>query len=256
MIFSVQRFLEDHFSRRGLTDVDQYAIRVANTFDRVGTRAGQARIARELAKMRTVFYRRNNHLDRKAFEAEIAAKLHGKFQKKNTEPCVARFECAIGPARARLVQRRRSLRALLSEFKAAVEGRAVDAFWRSRRRHCLRAKPEKVAQGLLAVFAKGVIGSRGLVLREISCGIGFVDIGITFGSVLHLIELKILKRKVTGVCQLATYMRTEHRPHGWLVLFDTLRASCRKPMPAKIKTSAGLIHTLTVELNPQPPHEK
>jgi len=35
MIFSVQRFVEDLLERRGLADVDQYAIRVANVFERV-----------------------------------------------------------------------------------------------------------------------------------------------------------------------------------------------------------------------------
>jgi len=39
MIFSVQRFLEDHFERRGLEDVDQYAIQVANVVERLGLRA-------------------------------------------------------------------------------------------------------------------------------------------------------------------------------------------------------------------------
>lgn len=56
----------------------------------------------------------------------------------------------------------------------------------------MRSRPEKIAQGLLAVFAKGVVGSDGLVLREIASGIGFVDVGVSFGGVLHLIELKIL----------------------------------------------------------------
>ncbi len=99
----------------------------------------------------------------------------------------------------------------MCEFKRAVEARAVDAFWDSRKKRILRSRPEKIAQGRLAVFARGVVGGDGLVLREIASGIGFVDVGVSFGGALHLIELKILKRQPTGANQLATYMTTEGR---------------------------------------------
>jgi len=127
----------------------------------------------------------------------------------------------LAPARVRLRAHRRSILALLAEFKKAVEARAVDAFWISRTKHRLRLKPEKIAQTLLAIFAKGALGRQGLVLREFASGIGFVDVGIAFASVLHLIELKILKGQLTGANQLAAYMRTEGRNEGWLVLIDT-----------------------------------
>lgn len=32
MIFSVQHFIEDYFHRRGLTDLDQFAVRLANAY--------------------------------------------------------------------------------------------------------------------------------------------------------------------------------------------------------------------------------
>src|SRR2546425_5223688 len=178
MIFSVQRFLEDHFERRGLEDVDQYAIQVADVVERLGLRASEETPAHELGRLRTVFFRRNHDLNRKEFEARLASTLRRRFQKKKNDASFKGFERSLAPARARLRAHRRSILALLSEFKRAVEARAVDAFWKSRKKHRLRSRPEKIAQGLLAVFAKGVVGIDGLVLREIASGIGFVDVGV------------------------------------------------------------------------------
>lgn len=254
MIFSVQRFLKDHVERRGLADPDQYAIRVANVFERLGPRANEETLARELGRLRTVFFRRNPDLDRKEFEARLAATLRRRFQKKKNDDSLKGFERGLTPVRARLRLRRRSIQALLAEFKRAVEARAVDAFWDSREKHRLRSRPEKVAQGLLAVFAKGVIGSEGLVLREIASGIGFVDVGVSFGSVLHLIELKILKGQPTGANQLATYMGTEGRGEGWLVFIDARRNRHPDAVPLRIDTPAGPIRTLIVDVNPVAPH--
>ncbi|MGD0267394.1 MAG: hypothetical protein ABSD47_20990 [Candidatus Methylomirabilota bacterium] len=254
-IFSVQRFLEDHFERRGLADPDQYAIRVANVFERIGPTVSNETLARELGRLRTVFFRRNRELDRREFEPRLAATLRRRFQKKTNDANLRRFERGLAPARARLRVRRRSIQALLSEFKRAVEARGVDAFWDSRKKHRLRSRPEKIAQVLLAIFAKGVIGSDGLVLREFASGIGFVDVGVSFGGVLHLIELKILKGQLTGINQLATYMETEGRGEGWLVLIDT-RQKQRHPhaVPFKIDTPAGPIRTVAIDVGPIPPH--
>lgn len=255
MIFSVQRFLEDHFERRGLADVDQYAIRVANTFERLGYRTSAETLAHELGRLRTSFFRRNHDLDRRAFEADLAATLRRRFQKKKNEPEFPNFSRALAPARARLRTRRRSIAALLREFKRAVESRAIDSFWDSRKRHLLRSKPEKIAQALLGVFAKGVVGGHGLVLREVASGIGFVDVGISFRGVLHLVELKILSGRLAGAAQLATYMRTEGRDRGWLVLIDA-RTRRLVAVPAAIDTPAGLIQTLVVDVNPIAPHAR
>ena len=164
------------------------------------------------------------------------------------------FERSLAPARGRLRAHRRSILALLSEFKRAVEARAVDAFWKSRKKHRLRSRPEKIAQGLLAVFAKGVVGIDGLVLREIASGIGFVDVGVSFAGVLHLIELKVLKGQLTGANQLATYMRTEGKGRGWLVLIDARRNRHPDTVPVRIDTPAGPIRTLMVDVNPTAPH--
>jgi hypothetical protein len=145
---------------------------------------------------------------------------------------------------------------LLGEFKAAVEARAVDAFWDSRSKRRLRSKPEKIAQGLLAVFAKGAVGNDGLVLREISSGIGFVDVGISFGSALHLIELKIMTGPLVGANQLAAYMQTEQRRNGWLILIDVRPDTNSMPIPPTIDIPPGQIRTLLVNVNPPVPHKR
>lgn len=254
MIFAVQHFLEDHFARRGLADVDQYAIRVANVFDQQGSAVSEKVLARELSRLRTVFFRRNTGLDRREFEAALSAALRRRFPKKNDDARPPGFARSFGPARARLRRYRRSIQSLLSEFRRAVEARAVDAFWISRTKHRLRSKPEKIAQGLLAVFAKGVIGRTGLVLREVGSGVGFVDVGISFSGLLHLVELKILKGPLTGASQLATYMATEGRRSGWLVLIDARSMARSAPVPAQIAAGSGRINTLLVNVNPTAPH--
>jgi hypothetical protein len=171
MIFSVQRFVEDLLERRGLADVDQYAIRVANVFERVRPGASEKYLSRELSRIRTAFFRRNQQVVRKEFEAQLAGTLCRRFKKKKNNPGFHDFERSLAPARVRLRAHRRSILALLSEFKKAVEARAVDAFWISRTKHRLRLKPEKIAQTLLAIFAKGALAARG----ESGCDNFFID---------------------------------------------------------------------------------
>src|SRR5438105_701170 len=101
-IFSVQRFLEDHFERRGLADVDKYAVRIANAFERVGSSATDATLAVELSHVRTAFFRRNHDLNRKEFELRLAASLRRRFKKKTSDPALNDFERALGPTRRRL----------------------------------------------------------------------------------------------------------------------------------------------------------
>lgn len=254
MIFSVQRFLEDYFERRGLADVDQYAIRVANAFERVGAKASQKAMVREIRRLRTVFYHRNRYLIREDFETRLASTLRTRFKKKRNDASFTTFVRSFAPARVRLRGRRRSIGALLLEFKRAVEARAIDAFWDSRGKQLMRSKPEKIAQALLAVFAKGVLGTKGVVLREMASGIGFVDVGISFGGAVHLIELKILKRQLTGASQLAAYMRTEGRTKGWLLLIDARTAPKRKALPVRIDVRPGSITTVVIDVNPVVPH--
>jgi hypothetical protein len=253
-VFSVQRFLEDHFERRGLADLDQYAIRIANAFDRAGPIIGEEKLAQEFGRVRTVFFRRNVGVDRKSFERRLAATLRRRFPKKAHSTNLRDFVSGLARARARIRGRRLTVAALLAEFKRAVEARAIDSFWVSRRRHRPELRPEKIGQALLAVFARGVLGNSGFVLREIHSGVGFVDIGLSFNGILHLVELKMLRGELVGAEQLATYMRTEQRAVGWLVLFDARTGRRKGPLPTVIGTSAGRIRIVSIEVNPEAPH--
>lgn len=141
--------------------------------------------------------------------------------------------------------------ALLEEFKHAVEARAIDAFWLSRKRGKLRLRPEKIAQTQFALFVRGVLVNRpGIVLREISSGIGYVDIGVIFSSILHLVEIKVLTREFKGPAQLEQYMRTERRNEGSLLVIDTLESNNKLDLPRLINTSSGVIKVYLVDVNP------
>ena len=254
MIFSVQRYLEDHFDRRGLSDVDQYAIRLANAFEEISGSATKDDLVRRIGRIRTVFFRRNQGIDRKQFEKQLAASLFSGFKKKS-DPFFRAYEASLTSTHSKLRSKRRSIAILLSEFKLSVEAKGIDAFWESRKKHRLRSRPEKIGQALLAVFAKAVVSNNGLVLREIASGIGFVDLGISFGKSLHLIEMKVVTKKFIGAQQLATYMKTEGRTQGWLVLIDARKSNARTTIPPAVKTHAGFIKTVLVDVNPLAPHD-
>lgn len=87
-------------------------------------------------------------------------------------------------------------------------------------------------------------------------GVGFVDVEIMLGTVPHLIEFKMLKGKLTGDEQLSTYMATEKRPIGWLILIDARKPERKTKLPEKLNVSAGTIHILVVDINPVPPSKK
>jgi hypothetical protein len=109
----------------------------------------------------------------------------------------------------------------------------------------------------LAAFIQGVFSQdqRGLVLREMYSGIGYVDISIIFAVTLHLIEMKVLTSKFVGPSQLETYMKTENRNEGWLVIIDA-RQPCKKEIiPTSICTHAGNIRVVVVDINPIPPSQ-
>jgi len=82
MIFSIQRYLEDYFHRRGLQDPDQYAVSLAHLYD--GERSGKnpAEFLRAMKRMRTAFYRTNANLAREKFSRDLLALLDTKFKKK------------------------------------------------------------------------------------------------------------------------------------------------------------------------------
>jgi hypothetical protein len=77
MIFSIQRYLEDSFDRRGLRDVDQYAVKLANLYARRRHEEADATFLKSLRRVRTAFYRNNPALARAPFEEELLRRLAG-----------------------------------------------------------------------------------------------------------------------------------------------------------------------------------
>ena len=82
MIFSIQRYLEDYFERLGLSDVDQYAIKLANIYSSLSSTSPDEDVLRSIRRIHTVFFRNNDSLDRTEFESRLLAALNRKFKKK------------------------------------------------------------------------------------------------------------------------------------------------------------------------------
>jgi hypothetical protein len=82
MIFSIQRYLEDYFERRHLSDVDQYAVSIANLYDKRRNATSEAQFINLMRKIRTVFYKNNPDIDRSTFDRNLLRILDQKFQKK------------------------------------------------------------------------------------------------------------------------------------------------------------------------------
>jgi hypothetical protein len=254
MIFAIQSFLEDSFTRRGFRDTDNYPARVAEIFERFGQERSPEKIALQFGKIRTAFFRNNSQLRRGQFEIDTAKTLRSKFPfllGTNDSRALAR---ATSIARSVFRAKRRSILTLLAEFKKAVQSRGIDAYWDSRKKARLRKRPEKVAQAALGVFARGALGRYGSVFREVGSGIGFVDLVISFGHVYHLVELKVLTGKFVGPDQLAAYMETEGRETGWLVVFDARSAAKKTALPEKIMVKAGIVNIVVIDINPTAPH--
>ncbi len=92
------------------------------------------------------------------------------------------------------------------------------------------------------------------MFREVGSGIGFVDIVVMLSTTPHLVELKMLKGKMTGASQIQTYMRTEDRATGWLVFFDARPNDSREEeIPATLDVPEGRISVLIIDINPIPP---
>lgn len=82
MIFTIQAYLEDYFDRCGLHDKDQYAVRLANLYDRERHSKDAASFLSSMRRVRTVFYRRNAHTQRARFERKLLTLLDTRFKKK------------------------------------------------------------------------------------------------------------------------------------------------------------------------------
>lgn len=210
-------------------------------------------------RIQTVFYKSNNIPDRTDFERRLLGILDKKFPKKKSANLPASFPGGVAAEKKELSQTERlTVRSILESFKHSVESRAVDSFWKSRRKGKLVAGPEKNGQSLLAMFLQGVlVGRSGFALNEVSSGVGRIDVLLVFSFTPHVVELKILRGSSTpGVGQLGTYMRHENRREGWLVLFDIRDSTRRTGIPPTIPIREGTVRTVVIDVNPIPPSRR
>ena|SRR5208282_3012665 len=84
MIYSIQSYLENYFNRCGLADPDQYAVTLAKLYDRERHGKTTPAFLSAMKRLRTVFYRQNQHTERSAFERRILTLLDSKFKKKES----------------------------------------------------------------------------------------------------------------------------------------------------------------------------
>jgi len=254
MLFTIQTYLEEYLNNRNCIDSDGYAVRLANIYfyDRSSTDSPQ--FFNKVGRIKTVLFVNNNIGNRKGFEKTLINRLDKRFKKKFNQNEIV-FPGGTDIERLRIQRLPKiTINALLNEFKSAIESRSIDAFWISRTQGNLRQRPEKIAQSLFALFTKGALMNRsGIVLREIYSGIGFVDIGIIFSTILHLVEIKILTSEFTGPNQLEQYMKTENRCEGSLLVFDSLMPDIKLQLPSVLSTEAGIIKIYQVDINPRPP---
>lgn len=253
MLFTIQTYLEDYLRRRNIIDTDGYAVRLANIYFHHRALMEAGRFLQRIKRVRTVMFTNNAIDNRSDFERVLIDTLDKRFKKKLPSDNPS-FPGGL-ERESKILQHlsRRSVDIVLQEFKTAVEARAIDAFWHSRKKGILSPKPEKIAQSLFAVFVRGVLRNRGVILREISSGIGFIDIGVLFSSTLHLIEMKILTKHLTGADQLKHYMKTENRKRGYLLIIDAMKPEKKLELPSFIETPEGKIKVYSVDINPIPP---
>jgi hypothetical protein len=100
MIFSIQRYLEDYFERRGLSDNDQYAVKVANLYGALRSSSSGSTLRRRLRSIHTVFFRANSHWKEQHSRSNC-------FRRSTAASSQKKFECRI----ARRVPRRPDWRA-------------------------------------------------------------------------------------------------------------------------------------------------
>ncbi len=255
MVFSIQRFVEDYFSRRTWEDPDQFAVTVANLYVLKRWSAGEAGFLSAIARARTVFFKRNGIRNRREFERLLLKELDRKFLKKKEQLLhETAFQGGLESERRALKSlKRRNIKTLLEKFSAALQSKAVDSFWDSRKSLKLRSKPEAIAQSHLALFMWAVLDGRGVVFREVESGIGYIDLVVLLARTPHLIEVKLLKGKLEGPNQLATYMATESRQEGWLIVLDVRPPSRQSPVQEKFVLPAGVVKVVVVNLNPVAP---
>jgi len=253
MVFNIQTYIEDYLQKRAIADPDSYAVRVANLYYRNRALGSEAHFLASLRRVRTLLFTVNRISDRSQFESELLARLDNRFEKKALRAS-AQFPGGTKTETRRIGQLPRiTIEAIIAEFKCAIEARAVDIFWLSRKKGRLRSRPEGIAQALFATFSRAILASRGYTLREFASGVGFVDVGVIVSRSLHIVEFKILKAHFTGPAQVAAYMRNEGRRRAHLVVIDARPPDKKKPIPARVATSAGEVIVRAIDINPLPP---
>jgi hypothetical protein len=75
--------LEDYFNRCGLGDPDQYAVTLAKLYDRERCGKTVPAFLSAMKRIRTVFYKRNSHIQRDASDRRILTLLDSKFKKED-----------------------------------------------------------------------------------------------------------------------------------------------------------------------------
>ena len=83
MIFAIQGYIEDYFSRRGLDDPDQYGVALARLYERQRHGKTVDEFLAAMRRVRTIFYKRNDHVERAAFDRRLLSLLDTKFKKKD-----------------------------------------------------------------------------------------------------------------------------------------------------------------------------
>jgi hypothetical protein len=258
MIFSVQRFVEDYFSRRSWDDSDQFAVAIANLYVSKRYKTSEVGFSAALGRIRTVFYKRNGIKDKKDFGRVLLRELDRKFLKKKDQLDPDTVFAGGLKAEKRAVKKlkRKRMHALLKQFSLALRSKAINAFWVSRKKGRLRQRPEAIAHSLLAMFLAAVLDGRGALFTEVGSGTGYVDLVVTLSRVAHLIEVKVLTRKFEGPNQLASYMEMESRREGWLVVLDARPVNQQTSIQEKFVLPAGIVNTVVVNLNPVAPSRR
>lgn len=252
MLFTIQAYLDDYFRNHGLSDADGYSVNLANLYyyQRSVSPSLEAFFAKA-RKIRTVFYSNNRLRNRSAFEEQLLGKIETRFLKRTQfhGEMVRKIKNISSP----VIPERITVENLLQQFKSIAEATAIDSFWKSRKKNILKDKPEKIAQALLASCLKMALNGKGIVVRELSSGIGFVDLALIISPTLHLIEIKILTKGFLGVEQLEQYMKTENRTKGNLVVLDAMPPTRKTKIPNQVVSKQGKIKILVIDLNPPPP---
>jgi hypothetical protein len=83
MIFEIQTYVEDYFNRRGLADPDQYGVALAKLYDRQRHGKTIPEFLSAMRRVRTVFYKRNDQIEREAFDRKMLTLLDSRFKKKD-----------------------------------------------------------------------------------------------------------------------------------------------------------------------------